>query len=182
MNRRERKTKRGFRLSFRFPAPEFCFSWRKKEMEAVISDERVATYRTAADVARLVHEFENCRLERAEWTHQAHLVVALWYLLRHDEAKAVRLIRESIRRYNEAGGVKQTRTGGYHETITLFYIRIIRRFLSAASPDCTLMMLVKSVINNCGDKNLPFEYYSRERLLSWEARTEWCEPDLKALE
>jgi hypothetical protein len=150
-------------------------------MEAVISYERVAPYRTAANVLRLVREFESCRLPRSEWTHHAHLVVALWYLLRHDEAKATRLIRGSIRRYNEAGGIKQTPTGGYHETITLFYIRIIGKFLSTTSPDCTLMMLVNSVISVCGDKNLPLEYYSRERLMSWEARTGWLEPDLKAL-
>ena len=151
-------------------------------MEAVISDERVVVpYRTLADVLRLVQEFEACRLPRAEWTHQAHLVVALWYLLRHDEAEAGRLIRGGIRRYNEASGIKQTATGGYHETITLFYIRVIGKFLSAASPDCTLMMLVKSLINTYGDKNLPLEYYSRVRLMSWEARTGWLEPDLKSL-
>ena len=151
-------------------------------MEAVISYERVVPYRTSADVLNLVREFENCTLPRAEWTHHAHLVVALWYLVRHDEAKAVMLIRDGIRRYNEASGIKQTTTGGYHETITLFYIRVIRKFLSTASPDCTLMMLVNSLIHVCGDKNLPLEYYSRERLMSWEARTGWLEPDLKALE
>jgi hypothetical protein len=151
-------------------------------METVISYERaVVAYRTPADVLRLVREFEACRLPRAAWTHHAHLVVALWYLLREDEAKAGRLIRGGIRRYNEAGGIKQTTTGGYHETMTLFYIRIISRFLSTASPDCTLMMLVKSLIETCGDKNLPLEYYSRERLMSWEARTGWLEPDLKPL-
>ena len=150
-------------------------------MEAVISYETVAAYRTSADVLRLVRKFEACTLPRSEWTHHAHLVVALWYLLRHDEAQATRLIRSGIRRYNEAGGIKQTTTNGYHETITLFYIRIICHFLSSASPDCTLMMLVNSLINVGGDKRLPLEYYSRERLMSWEARTGWLEPDLKAL-
>lgn len=151
-------------------------------MEAVISYERLAPYRTSADVLRLVRKFENCTLPRAEWTHHAHLVVALWYLMRHEEAKAESLIRDGIQRYNEANGIKQTTTGGYHETITLFYIRVIGKFLSTASPDCTLMMLVNSLIHVCGDKKLPLEYYSRERLMSWEARTGWLEPDLKALE
>jgi hypothetical protein len=150
-------------------------------MEAVISYERSAPYRTSAEVLRLVREFEACTLPRGEWTHHAHLVVALWYLMRYEKAKATRLIRGGIRRYNESNGVKQTKTGGYHETITLFYIRIIGKFLSNASPDCTLLMLVNSLINVCGDKNLPLEYYSRERLMSWEARTRWLEPDLKAL-
>ena len=151
-------------------------------MEAIISYERVASYCSSEEVLRLVREFEACSLPGAEWTHQAHLVVALWYLVRHDEAVATRLIRDGIRRYNKARGIEQTKTGGYHETITLFYIRVIRRFLSAASPDCTLLMLVNSLINTCGDKNLPLEYYSRERLMSGQARSGWLEPDLKALE
>jgi hypothetical protein len=150
-------------------------------MEAVISYEYIAPYRTSEEVLRMVREFEACRLPRARWAHQAHLVVALWYLMRHEEAEATALIREGIKRYNRACGIEQTKTGGYHETITIFYSRMIRRFLSTASPDCTLMMLVNSLINVLGDKNLPLEYYSRERLMSWEARTEWLEPDLKAL-
>lgn len=151
-------------------------------MEAVIAYEKAMSYRTAADVFRLVRGFESCTLARSEWTHHAHLVVALWYLLRHEEATARRLICTGIRRYNEAGGVKQTKTGGYHETMTLLYVKVISRFLATASPDCTLLMLVNSLINLYGDKNLPLEYYSRERLMSWEARTRWLEPDLKALD
>ena len=151
-------------------------------MEAIIDHEGVASYRTSEEVLRLVREFEACSLPRAEWTHHAHLVVALWYLVRHEEAAATRLIRDGIRRYNKTHGIEQTKTGGYHETITLFYIRVIRKFLSTANPDCTLMMLANSLINTCGDKNLPLEYYSRERLMSGQARTRWLEPDLKPLE
>jgi hypothetical protein len=151
-------------------------------MEAVISHELVVSYRTSEEVLRLVCEFEACTLPRAEWTHHAHLVVALWYLMRHEEAAATKLIRYGIWRYNKACGIKQTKTGGYHETITLFYIRVILKFLLAANPDCTFMMLANSLINVCGDKNLPLEYYSRERLMSWEARIGWVEPDIKALE
>ena len=153
-----------------------------KIMEAVISHERVAPYRTSAEVLRLVREFEACTLPRAEWTHHAHLTVGLWYLLRHDEAAATRLIREGIKRYNRAWGVETTPTGGYHETITLFYVRVICKFLAHAGRDCTLAALANSLVGECGDRNLPFAYYSRECLMSWEARTRWVEPDLKPLD
>jgi hypothetical protein len=151
-------------------------------MEAVMEHKRVGSYRTSAEVLSLLREFEACRLPRTEWTHHAHLVVALCYLIRYEEAEATRRIRLGIWSYNKACGIKQTKTGGYHETITLFYIRVIGKFLSAASLDCTLAALANSLIYSCGDKNLPLEYYSRERLMSWEARTGWLEPDIKALE
>lgn len=149
-------------------------------MEAVISYEEVAPYSTSGEVLRLVREFEARTLPRAEWTHHAHLVVALCYLVRHEEALATKLIRDGIKRYNEACGVEMTKTSGYHETSTLFYIRAIGKFLSAANLDCTLTALANSLISACGHKDLPLEYYSRERLMSWEARTGWLEPDMKA--
>lgn len=151
-------------------------------MEAVIEHKTVAPYRTSAEVLRLVREFEACTLPRIEWTHHAHLIVALCYLVRHGEVKATMLIRDGIRRYNKACGIEMTKTSGYHETITLFYIHVIEKFLSAANADCTLAVLANSLIEVCGDKNLPFEYYSRERLMSWEARIGWVAPDRKAFE
>jgi hypothetical protein len=151
-------------------------------MEAVIERERVAAYRTSAEILRLLCEFEACTLPRSRWTHHAHLLVALCYLMRHDEAEATRLIRSGIQRYNRACGIKTTKTGGYHETITLFYVRVIRRFLSTANPDCALVTLAHSLINSCGDKNLPLEYYSRKLLMSDRARAGWVEPDVKPLD
>jgi hypothetical protein len=151
-------------------------------MEALIDYEKVAPYRTSIEVLRLVREFEACTLPRIEWTHHAHLIVALCYLVWHGEAEATKLIRDGIRRYNRACGIETTRTSGYHETITLFYIRAIGKFLSAANADCTLATLANSLIRVCGDKNLPLEYYSRERLMSWEARVGWIEPDRKSFD
>ncbi|MGA9993885.1 MAG: hypothetical protein WBP93_00660 [Pyrinomonadaceae bacterium] len=134
-----------------------------------------------AEVERLVREFESCTLPRAEWTHHAHLTVALWYLMRRTEAEATVLIRDRIKLYNKACGVETTPTSGYHETITLFYIHAISRYLSNADKDCSFTSLLSGLIETCGDKNFPLEYYSRDRLMSCVARIEWIEPDLKSL-
>ena len=140
-----------------------------------------ATHR-GVEAERLVREFEACTLASERWTHEAHLTVALWYLVRHADAEATQLIREGIQRYNRARGVEMTKDGGYHETITLFYIRAIRRHLDGARATQTFAELLDGLLAACGDRNFPFEYYSRERLLSWEARTGWLEPDLKSLD
>ncbi|MFL6207293.1 MAG: hypothetical protein ACJ74W_00335 [Pyrinomonadaceae bacterium] len=139
-------------------------------------------YHTYTDVARLMAESEACTLTRERWTHEAHLTVALWYLARHELAEATALIRAGIKRYNQACGVAQTKTGGYHETITLFYVRVIKRYLACAPASASLAELVTGMIAACGDRQLPFVYYSREHLLSWTARTSWVEPDLRALD
>ena len=150
-------------------------------MSVAVNHERGARYRSSLEVEKLVREFESCRLTRAEWTHRAHLTVALWYLVRYTDKDATRMIRRGIKRYNKACGIKTTRTSGYHETITLFYIHVIGKYLRGANLDCTLAVLANDLIDKCGDKNLPLAYYSRDRLMSWEARTRWIEPDLKPL-
>jgi hypothetical protein len=129
-----------------------------------------ADHRAADEVARMVGAFEACTLAGERWTHEAHLRVALWYLWRHGAAEAT------------ARGVAQTIDGGYHETITLFYVHVVARYVKGAGAGASLAALVDGLMAACGDKHLPFEYYSRERLFSWTARTSWVVPDLKALD
>ena len=147
-----------------------------------VCEVEMTRYRSAAEVLKLVRDFEFCTLPRAEWTHRAHLTVALWYCLRHPFAEATRLIRVGIKKYNHAHGIVTTVESGYHETMTLFWARIVRGFLDKASPvDCSLAALANDLCERYGDKSLPFAYYTRERLMSVEARSNWVEPDLKDL-
>jgi hypothetical protein len=138
-------------------------------------------YESSADVVALVRRFEDCTLPFVEWTHAAHLTVALWYLLTSDWHDAVLLVREGIKRYNAANGIVMTRERGYHETLTLFWMRQVRAYLENNYNDgCALLNLANELVEGA-NKNLPLEYYSRERLFSWEARLDWVEPDLKPL-
>jgi len=138
--------------------------------------------REIRDVEEFVREFESCTLPREQWTHRAHLTVGLWYLSRHPEDEAIDRIRAGIRRFNEAKGVEQTRDGGYHETITRFYIWVIARFLGESDRSRPLIELADELFARCGDRNLPLRYWSKDLLMSWEARIRWVDPDLRELE
>jgi hypothetical protein len=133
------------------------------------------------EVESLVRAFEACTLPRSEWTHQAHLTVALWYLAHCSGREATARVRNGIKRYNDAVGVRTMKDGGYHETITLFWICAISKYLLLADAGRSFVELANDMISRFGDGRLPFEYYSRELLMSWRARTSWVEPDLKAL-
>ena len=134
-------------------------------------------YRDADEIAALVSAFTDATLPRAAWTHAAHLTVALWYLLRHDAPEATNLIRAGILRYNAAHGIETTPTTGYHETLTLFWIRCVREHLAEHANDATLLALANGLVARY-DKNTPLKYYTRERLFSPEARAGWVEPDI----
>jgi hypothetical protein len=134
------------------------------------------------EIRDLVAAFERCELPRAAWTHRAHLVTALWYLVHYGPDKGGERVRTGIKRFNAANGVAQTPDGGYHETITCFYLWVVSRHLRDAPPGTSFADLASTLVASWGNKNRPLEYYSRDRLFSWEARTGWVEPDLRALD
>ncbi|MBV9924867.1 MAG: hypothetical protein JOZ96_07630 [Acidobacteria bacterium] len=140
------------------------------------------TFRTTEEILSLVRRFEDCTLPRAEWTHAAHLTVALWHLLQFDWLEAVARVRRGIRRYNAAHGIVETPTGGYHETLTLFWLRTVRAFLEAERNEARALVRLANDLAAGADKGLPLAHYTRERLFSAEARAGWVEPDLKPLD
>lgn len=139
------------------------------------------TYRRAGEIFDLLRGFETCALPRERWTHAAHLTVALWHLLQYDWPEAVERVRHGIRRYNEAHGVAVTRERGYHETLTLFWLRHVRAFLERDYNEARPLVPLANELVACSDKDLPLAHYTRELLFSWEARTGWVEPDLRPL-
>lgn len=139
-------------------------------------------YRSPSEIDSLIHAFQECSLPRSQWTHEAHLTVALWYLFYDKEQAAINALRNGIKRYNSAQGIETTKDGGYHETLTLFWVRIIRRYLAQESRNRSMVSLANGLIAKYADRTLPFSYYTRDRLMSWEARINWVEPDLRAID
>lgn len=138
-------------------------------------------YDSLDELKRLIEGFADGTLPCHEWTHQAHLIVGLWYCSRHDTEDATNILRRSIKRYNLACGKQNTDTSGYHETITRFFVWLTKKYLVAAPPHCSFLQLVNDFCEQHGDKNLPLRYYSQERLMSVTARLDWVEPDLQPL-
>ena len=142
---------------------------------------KTATFRTTEEILALVRGFEDCTLAREHWTHSAHLTVALWNLLQYDWPEAVARVRPGINRYNAAHGIAATPTGGYHETLTLFWLRRVRAFLEGGRHEARSLVSLANELAATADKSLPLAHYTRERLFSPEARATWVEPDLKPL-
>jgi hypothetical protein len=128
-----------------------------------------------------VREFIARTLPKAGLTHEAHLRVGLWHVLHYPDAVALDLLRERIRGFNEATGGENTPSAGYHETITRFYVLIIRHFVESIDSKRPVDELAQELIAHCGDRDLPLRHYTRERLFSVEARLNWVDPDLKPL-
>jgi hypothetical protein len=134
------------------------------------------------DLEALVSGFEDCTLPKVRWTHRAHLAVGLVYCDRMPTPVALALLRERIRRYNLASGGENTSTAGYHETITRFYLYVVRRFIAEDGEEGTLAERANRLYQRYGARDLPTRYYSEARLFSLEARASWVGPDLRPLD
>jgi hypothetical protein len=123
-----------------------------------------------------------CTLTRAEWTHEAHLAATTHLILRRADVDLDNELPAIIRRFNESAGGVNSDFEGYHETITRVFLRGVRLFLSEANHEELLHELVNELLlSPMGRREWPLRFYSKERLLSVEARRNFIPPDLAAV-
>jgi len=136
---------------------------------------------TAAELDALAARFVAAAIPRGEWTHEAHLIVGAWHVDQFGADAALARLREGIRRLNEANGVANTPTGGYHETITAAYVRLLAAALAAdaAAPFATRISAV--LASPLADRAALARHYSPELLMSPRARAEVVAPDREPL-
>ncbi|MDN5205110.1 hypothetical protein QQ008_27230 [Fulvivirgaceae bacterium BMA10] len=134
------------------------------------------------EVKLMIQSFEDGTYPKEAWTHRAHFIMALWYTYHEPIHKAKKLIKEGIKNYNVRVGGKNTDDAGYHETITELYIQIIVQYQLSFTTDYNFEILLEGLDNQVFlDKEFPFNYYQKHRLMSKEARKRWVVPDLKPI-
>jgi hypothetical protein len=137
-------------------------------------------YSAEADIDRIAAGVADLSLPKPQWTHAAHFACALWHLRRRPALVLETAMPAMIRAYNEATGVANTDTDGYHETITLASIAAARAFLGGRPPTEPLLLVVGALMAGpLGRSDWPLAYWTKARLFSAEARRAWVEPDLR---
>lgn len=127
------------------------------------------------DVA-LTRSLERCEVPNDGFHHASHLRVAWVYLAESPTVDAAGArMASTLRRFASSVGKPEK----YHETITMFWIRVLAAARSAragASLDHVLRADPRLL-----DKDLVLAYYSSERLFSDAARQSWIDPDRQPL-
>jgi hypothetical protein len=120
-------------------------------------------------------------LPKAEWTHAAHIALAAYVLYDADIETVLPRVRTAIRGYNEAVGGKNTDTSGYHETLTVFWLKVVAEKLEQLRPGSRLDAARGAVAAYGEARTLSALYYSTDIVNDALARREWVEPDLLVL-
>jgi hypothetical protein len=140
-----------------------------------------SSFATDDDIRTLLAAFHDATLPRSAWNHRAHMTAALSFGRAFAPADALDAMRAGILRFNAAAGIENTPDSGYHETITRFYMHIVRLHVEREPTPASRAADANALMERWGRPNLPLDYWSRERLFSREARAAWLPPDLREL-
>jgi hypothetical protein len=133
--------------------------------------------------AEFLAAFEAAAIPSERWKHRDHVRMAFLYLRDLSFDEALSRIRAGIRALNRANGVEDTPTEGYHETATVAWAHVIAScIVHHGRPPATADFESFAQANPqlCA-RTLLRGYYTRERILSPEARATFVEPDLAPL-
>jgi hypothetical protein len=134
-------------------------------------------YRTDVEIAEVVRKFESCEYKKDEFPHFRHLAVIAWYLSHLSREESLDRMRIGLLRFTRHHGVN-----AYHETITQFWVRVTADYLRFRPSTETLADRINILIEKFASKEVLFDYYTRERVMTEEARQGWVAPDLRDFE
>lgn len=127
--------------------------------------------------------FETCSIPLESWSHRCHVRMAYLYLSRHGYDDGLRRIRDGINALNDSHGDKIPKDQvdrGYHETLTVAWARIIAAVIRhwGAGADFEAFAAEHPHLLS---KRLTRVFYSRARMMTWDAKRAFVEPDLLPL-
>lgn len=136
-----------------------------------------------AEVAELVDAFEKATIPASEFSHLAHIAVALSYLETMSQDRALAQMREKIRVFAAHHGASNL----YHETLTTFWMKLLAHLdnnydvdvarRGPAKTDSPLYQRINEIVARWGTRAPVDAHYTRELITSQAAREKWIEPD-----
>jgi len=137
---------------------------------------------TEPELDEFLAAFESGTLPKERWTHAAHLLTGACYVHRLGQSAAIDHMRHSVRRYNEAVGGENTATSGYHETITVFWIKVLDAVLRQ-TPLITRAGFASLIVERfTTQRDLFRRFYDFDVIASTEARAAWIPPTCENIE
>ncbi|MBX3358532.1 MAG: alpha/beta hydrolase fold domain-containing protein [Phycisphaeraceae bacterium] len=158
-------------------------------LRAALADDHGAQTATAprhaplgfmASDAEFLREFESQRWPLERWRHRDHVRLAYLCLRAGTFAAAADRVRSGIKAHNAAHGVPDGPVSGYHETMTIAWLRLVEVALAEYGPEATADAFCDAHPELMEKKSLRL-FYSRDLFMSEQAKREFVEPDLAPL-
>jgi hypothetical protein len=126
-----------------------------------------------AEVATLVDAFETATISPSQFTHAAHIAVALSYLETLPLTGALARMREKLFHFTARNHLVDL----YHETLTTFWMRLLDHLAQTHYRDVPLWRRINLIVARWGTAAPVEAHYSRDLIKSKTAREQWVPPD-----
>ena len=128
------------------------------------------------DDTELLNAFENQSISNDDWSHEYHIRIAAIYLMLNDFETALIKVKAGIKKLNAVNEVPDSQFRGFHETLTIGWLKLVSSRLYKSKTDSSLELIEKN--KDLLSPRLLNEYYSTDKLMSLEAKANFIEPDL----
>src|SRR5437868_13213181 len=81
-----------------------------------------------------IDAFDRAAIPLEQWNHRAHLTIAYLILRELPLEQATDRMRHGVQRYNAAHGIALTPTSGYHDTLTIAWMKILHASMAVYGP------------------------------------------------
>jgi hypothetical protein len=133
------------------------------------------------DDEEFLRRIEDCTYPVNDFHHREHVKVAYLYLRRYTPDAAMDRMRASLKRFAAAHNVPvDVLDRGYHETITRAWMQLVEFTMVESDPAQTADQFYEANPQLWQMKVLRF-FYSRPKLMSFEAKANFIEPDITPL-
>ncbi len=132
------------------------------------------------DDAAFLGAFERADAADLTWNHRAHIRMAYLMLRAYRFDDAVARIRAGIKALNAAHGIVDTAERGYHETVTVAWAHLVARAIRRVGGRHDFETFT-SLAPELLDKWAPLAHYTRDRIMSPEARAAFVPADFEPL-
>lgn len=121
--------------------------------------------------------FFGLTLPKSEWNHAAHVAMAAALLFHSNVTAELPRVRRGLWQYIEATGGRNGDDCGYHETLTVFWLKVIFSRMKKLRK-LSRIDAVRAVVAEYGEqRKLHADYYSQDLNCNVTARRTWVEPD-----
>lgn len=122
--------------------------------------------------------FASCEVPLSEFHHKEHIRLAYTLLSQNDTDdvdKAYVELKSLLQNYLEHNEVPESK---FHVTMTKAWLMAVNHFMHSSAPSTDFENFI-SKNEMLNDKDIMFSHYSREVILSDEARADFVSPDIE---
>lgn len=115
-----------------------------------------------------------------EWKHREHIKAAYLCLRRYSLTEATEQMRRGLAALNAAHKAPNEIDRGYHETMTVAWMQVVDVTMRVFGTECDADTFCDKH-PHLMQKTLMRLFYSKDRIMTWDAKQRFVEPDLARL-